>query len=321
MLLINLEKYGGKRFTHDQNGTIELCKKATLRRVNTVLREIGLKISEEKTNWTTTFEGFDFLGFNIRQYKVGKYRSAKNSNGSTLGYKTLIKPSKKSVLKHYHKLAEIIKTHQNAPKEALISRLNPIIRGWCNYYQYVVSKETFSKLDMLVFKRLMRMLHRKYPKCGSKEIVANCFDKIGNRNWAFGKLIEHAKTPITRHVKVKGDQSPFDGDKTYWTNRGQKYSGLNKRQQQLFKQQKGKCIYCNSQFTIEDLNTIEIDHIKPKALGGTNDWKNLQLLHRHCHDSKTAKDGSLKRQKSDVATAQQASWDNNPWRHERSRMR
>ncbi|MBG1261242.1 HNH endonuclease [Nostoc sp. BAE] len=39
---------------------------------------------------------------------------------------------------------------------------------------------------------------------------------------------------------------------------------------------------------------LEIDHIQPISCGGKKEWQNLQLLHRHCHDEKTAKDGSLK---------------------------
>jgi RNA-directed DNA polymerase len=36
---------------------------------------------------------------------------------------------------------------------------------------------------------------------------------------------------------------------------------------------------------------LEIDHIKPISCGGKKEWQNLQLLHRHCHDDKTANDG------------------------------
>ena len=38
---------------------------------------------------------------------------------------------------------------------------------------------------------------------------------------------------------------------------------------------------------------MEIDHIIPKSKGGKNEYKNFQLLHKHCHDTKTARDGSL----------------------------
>ena len=35
---------------------------------------------------------------------------------------------------------------------------------------------------------------------------------------------------------------------------------------------------------------MEVDHIVPKAEGGKDHYKNLQLLHRHCHHQKTAED-------------------------------
>ncbi|MGB3640500.1 MAG: HNH endonuclease signature motif containing protein [Rivularia sp. (in: cyanobacteria)] len=35
-------------------------------------------------------------------------------------------------------------------------------------------------------------------------------------------------------------------------------------------------------------NLLEIDHIQPISCGGKKEWKNLQLVHRHCHDVKTA---------------------------------
>jgi RNA-directed DNA polymerase len=40
---------------------------------------------------------------------------------------------------------------------------------------------------------------------------------------------------------------------------------------------------------------MEVDHIIPRSQGGSDRYWNLQLLHRHCHDLKTAKDGSSAR--------------------------
>ena len=39
---------------------------------------------------------------------------------------------------------------------------------------------------------------------------------------------------------------------------------------------------------------MEVDHKIPLSQGGKDEWVNLQLLHRHCHDEKTAADGSQK---------------------------
>jgi len=59
----------------------------------------------------------------------------------------------------------------------------------------------------------------------------------------------------------------------------------------LLKWQKGKCAYCKNYFT--DGDSTEVDHIVPTSMGGKNAYNNWQLLHRHCHDKKTANDGSL----------------------------
>ena len=53
----------------------------------------------------------------------------------------------------------------------------------------------------------------------------------------------------------------------------------------LLKRQKGKCAHCSHHFKDGDL--IEVDHIIPRALRGKDEYRNLQLLHRHCHDVKT----------------------------------
>ncbi|MCL2930631.1 MAG: hypothetical protein MGG37_22580 [Trichodesmium sp. MAG_R01] len=53
-------------------------------------------------------------------------------------------------------MAEICDAHKTAPTRALIAKLNPIIRGWSNYFSTVVSKEVFSKIDSLLWKRLGR---------------------------------------------------------------------------------------------------------------------------------------------------------------------
>ena len=63
-----------------------------------------------------------------------------------------------------------------------------------------------------------------------------------------------------------------------------------KRTASLLKKQKGKCTHCGYYF--KDGDVIELDHIIPKSLGGKDEYKNWQLLHRHCHDTKTALDGS-----------------------------
>jgi RNA-directed DNA polymerase len=223
---------------------------------------------------------------------VGKYQSGKNTKGEILGFKTLIKPSNESIKRHYDQIAEVIRKHNSAPQPALISKLNPIIRGWCNYYKTVVSKETYSKVEHLMFQRLKRWAYRRHPNKNRTWIVNKYWKTIGNDHWVFGEkegytLIKHAQTAITRHVKVKGVNSPYDGDTIYWAKRKGSHPELKSSVARLLKKQSGKCNWCGLNFQDGDL--IETDHITPKSIGG-NIKDNLQLLHRHCHDEKTRDD-------------------------------
>ena len=259
------------------------------------LGEVGLEISEEKTRITNTKDGFDFLGFNIRQHKVSKYNSGKLTNGEPLGFKTLITPSKEKVKKHYKKIADVIGHNNASSQSTLISILNPIIRGWSNYYSTVVSKDTLQKLDMLVWKRLKRWVKRRHKNKSVKWTIEKYFKSINDRNWVFSDgtyiLRNHSETPIVRHIKVQGEKSPFDGNLSYWGSRLGKHPEMPVRVSKLMKIQKGKCVHCG--LTFRDGDSWEVDHIIPRSKGGKDTYENCQLLHRHCHDVKTSMDGSL----------------------------
>jgi RNA-directed DNA polymerase len=61
---------------------------------------------------------------------------------------------------------------------------------------------------------------------------------------------------------------------------------INQRVARLLKRQQRKCAVCHLFFKDRDL--LEIDHFIPCAQGGKDEIKNLQILHSHCHDVKSA---------------------------------
>jgi RNA-directed DNA polymerase len=116
--------------------------------VEAFLQARGLSLSEEKTHITHIDTGFKFLGFNIRKYKG----------------KLLIKPDKSSVKSVLDKVREIIKSYPTAKTENLIRQLNPVIRGWTNYFRHTVSKKVFSTVDSQIFQMLMKWIDRRHPQ-------------------------------------------------------------------------------------------------------------------------------------------------------------
>jgi RNA-directed DNA polymerase len=86
---------------------------------------------------------------------------------------------------------------------------------------------------------------------------------------------------MTRHGKVRGNRSPSDGDRMYWSTRQGRHPNVSPRLAK-FLQQRGCCRSCGVFFQPEDPS--EIDHIS----GDRHDSRSshLQALHGHCHEAK-----------------------------------
>jgi RNA-directed DNA polymerase len=287
---------------HENLSVIHKCQQV----IEKWLSRMGLKLKPSKTRIAHTLnkldgeeEGFNFLGFNVRQHRVGNYSSGR-VKGKILGFKTIITPNKESQKRHYQKIAEIIDKMKGQSQVDLIRKLNPVIRGWCNYYSKVVSQKVFERLWHLSVWKLIKWGIKRHRNKGKKWVKERYFRTYKGDNWTFAtrdgetsmRLIKHKETEITRHVKVKGDCSPYDGNLVYWSTRMGEHPEMPKRTATLLKKQKGRCTHCELYF--KDGDILEIDHIIPKSKGGKDEYKNWQLLHRHCHDEKTRGDGSCK---------------------------
>ena len=111
---------------HPKREVIERCQAVLAEH----LRDMGLELKPSKTRITHTLQveegeaGFDFLGFNIRQYPMQSKR----------GYKTIIKPSREAMARHQRHLRAVVRRHRMDTQARLIEALNPVIRGWSHYF-------------------------------------------------------------------------------------------------------------------------------------------------------------------------------------------
>lgn len=119
----------------------------------------------------------------------------------------------------------MIKKGKAWKQEELIDILNPIITGWTNYHQSVVSKKIFSILDNTVWNMLWRWAKRRHPKKPRSWIVSRYWHKEGIRKWVFSteknKLKIFSDTKIVRHIRLKLDRNPYL-DKEYFDMRRRK---------------------------------------------------------------------------------------------------
>jgi RNA-directed DNA polymerase len=242
----------------------EIMKKV-IQETKNWLAKLGLEISEEKSKLRWASQAFKFLGFQIILVtKQNKFR-------------VKITPSKESVNRITLKIRKIIQTNKSSSSYGLISLLRPVIIGWANYYSSCEWKETFKKIDNIVYNQLRAWVLRRAPRKGRYSTMMKYFiagreykfqGKTFNANWIFSgsKALREGK-PVTiflpkitwisstSYRKESGTSSVYDGNHVYWAERNPRYTSLSTR--------------------------VRRD--------------NLQVLHRECHINKTIKDlGSLK---------------------------
>jgi len=248
------------------------------------LKVRGLTLSQEKTRIVHLTEGFDFLGFNIRHYPAPQT--------SRTGWKLLIKPSKESVQAMQKKLKELWDEAQGGNVQAVLTKLNPVIRGWANYFRTAVAKEIFSKVDSWMFykeDRYTRWTHPNKPKDWRHRKYWGRLNLERRDPWVFGDkqtggyLLKFSWFPIERHTLVKGTASPDDPKlKDYWKERqAAKARDLTLSKQKLAKRQEGRCAQCGeSLFNDEEL---QVHHLLARSKGGKDAYSNLVLVHLFCH--------------------------------------
>jgi RNA-directed DNA polymerase len=220
-----------------------------LGKINEFLAARGMNVSEKKTKITATTDGFDFLGWHFKVQSNGKFRCT---------------PSVDNFKKFRQKVKAIVNC-SNIGSTEKAKKLAPVIRGWRNYHK-------FCNMEGARFS-LWHINHRTWT-------VFNKETK--NDRQSTTKLINKAFPPVpyseNKHVNVKGEKSPFDGDIAYWSERNSKlYDGETSK---ALKRQHQTCGQCGLKCTSEE--RVHLHHID----GNHSNWKvkNLVALHESCHD-------------------------------------
>jgi RNA-directed DNA polymerase len=199
----------------------------------------GLAFNEDKTRIVHLDEGFDFLGYTVRRHHG----------------KMLIKPSKTAVRRLRRRLAAEVKALNGANATAVISKLNPIIRGWAAYYRNAVSSRTFHALDNYMWRLTYRWAVRSHPNKSKHWVTSRyfgMFNQARGDRWVFGDresgryLQKFSWTKIVRHQIVPGRASPDDPALAdYWSRRRRKQlPALDRTTLRLLTTQRWRCPIC-----------------------------------------------------------------------------
>jgi len=188
--------------------TQELLEQKVKPAVTAFLSPRGLELSEQKTVITHINKGFNFLGHTARKF----------------GDKLLTTPAKSNVQALRDKIRLCIQSARGLSPEALLHQLNPLIRGWANYYRHGAAKRTFKRLDHYVIWQLWRWAKRRHPEKSATWKQRKYFSAAkgtfsvrltkGQEEAQVLTLYKAASTRIQRHIKIRGAANPYDPDYT-----------------------------------------------------------------------------------------------------------
>lgn len=155
----------------------------------------GLELSPEKTKVTALTQGFEFLGFHVtmrwdKRYGYGSRVEIPKAKAADLRRKVKQLTKRKSVL---------------VSLDTKLQELNPILRGWANYYRYCAhAGRVFTGIDWYVADRMWRWMRKKRPKAGQREIRHAFLPsrvRPTRRVWREGSVEQYvlAWTPVCRY--------------------------------------------------------------------------------------------------------------------------
>lgn len=259
--------------------------------ISDFLRPRGLELHPTKTKIVTVYEGFDFLGWNFRKMNNGKLLSI------------ISKESQKS---HRQQLREVIKKAGNSPPSALISKLNPIIRGWCNYHRcaHCIWK-VWNSTNQYLFRLLWKWAQNRHQRRSRYWIYDRYWKHFdGRRTFSDSQALSkdspsqtikdatyklvHYNFGVLPIRRISGQTNVYLLDKETRTKirRVWKMKHIDKEvgiRKNLWRRQRGVCTRCNHLLPPSGHSLTDIHHKVPLSRGGSNRLDNLELIHEHCH--------------------------------------
>jgi group II intron reverse transcriptase/maturase len=222
---------------------------AILDSISQFLVERGMNVSEKKTKLTATTDGFDFLGWHFKVQSNGKFRCV---------------PSVDNYNAFRQKVKHIV-NNSNYGATTKAKKLAPVVRGWRNYHRYCKmdgSRNSLAHIETRAFRVFNK--ETKKTRYTSKSLLDRAFPSVPYSE--------------NKHINVKGEKSPFDGDIAYWSERNSKlYYGDTSK---ALRRQNHSCGACGLKMLSEE--KVHLHHVD----GNHENWKkdNLLAIHESCHD-------------------------------------
>lgn len=130
-----------------------------------ILKELGVELHPQKTRVVHVQHGFEFLGYKIKRGKQLKLSADKIRSTARSGALYAI-PREKSIHRFMDQVRALTRRRVPLTTKELIERLNPILRGWGNYYKKAHVRKLFNRLNRWIVRRIWSHRFKRWRNFG-----------------------------------------------------------------------------------------------------------------------------------------------------------
>lgn len=139
-----------------------------LQEAERILEKLGVRLHSKKTRITHISAGFEFLGYKIKQGSRPLKVSLDKIKSGTRAGDIYAYPTQKSLTHFKDQIRRRTKRTVPLATQGLIAELNPIIRGWGNYYKKAHIRKLFNQLNGWIARRIWSHRYKRWRNCGWK---------------------------------------------------------------------------------------------------------------------------------------------------------
>ncbi len=135
-----------------------------------ILKQLGVEVHPQKTRVVHVRDGFEFLGYKIKRGKRKLYLPESKIRSQARQGALYAYPKEKSIRRFMDRVRQRTKRKAPLNTEELIAELNPLVRGWGEYYKRAHVRLLFNRLDRWILRRLWSHRFKRWRNAGWKRL-------------------------------------------------------------------------------------------------------------------------------------------------------
>jgi len=165
----------GYQLTRYADDWVITCKSAAEARAavdaaGRILKQLGVELHPQKTRIVHVQHGFEFLGYKIKRGKRKLYLPESKIRSQARQGALYAYPKEKSIRRFMDRIRQRTRRRVPLKTKELIAELNPLLRGWGEYYKRAHVRSLFHRLDGWIVRRIWSHRYKCWRNAGWKRL-------------------------------------------------------------------------------------------------------------------------------------------------------